>query len=173
MPFSQLSRVYLRNCLLVALGLSALWLCRPAPEVAKVELSPEESLAKAALDNVLGAGNYELYLTIERHLYFKTVESKEIGNSAVLNEQIKLEELGANACDDGRRYHQQVTSRNYLVEERDTREVSTENRLAGIRCVVLVSPAVAKQTETARAVLEELLGFNTERGDRLTFLPRP
>lgn len=173
MPFSQLSRLCLRNCLLVTLGLFALWLCRPAPEVAGVELSPEESLAKAALDDVLGAGNFELHLTVERRLCVKTVESKEIGDSAVLNEQVKLEELGANATDEGRRYHQQVTSRNYLVEECDTREVSTENRIAEIRCVVLVSPAAAKQTETARAVLEELLGFNAARGDRLTFLARP
>lgn len=173
MLFSHLSSAYLRNSLLVLLGLCAFWTFQPStPRQPQSELTSEEKV-RLALADTLGAENFQLYLTMESRLVVKTVEANEIGDSAVQSEQVKDEEMGPKPSENKGQYSYHVASRNYLVEETKTREVSTENQVTKIRCVVLVKSGVWERTELARPILESLLGFEKERGDQLSFVQQP
>ncbi len=173
MHFFHSSSAYLKISLLIVLGACALWTSQPStPPASQGELSTEER-TRLALNDTLGADNFSLHLIVEKRLVVKTVEALDLGNSVVQGEQVKTEEMGPKPLENSGQYSHHVASRNYIVEQCKTREVSTENQITKIRCVILVKPEAWDRLELARPVVESLLGFEKERGDQLSFVRQP
>ncbi len=141
-----------------------------------------EDRARQALTDILGVDNFQLFLTMETRLVASTVEKKEYGRAVAQAEQTKIESLDQApnkkefesyqpdpGKDKDRKYYNEVTSRNYLVGETKSYEVSTRTETSKIRCFVVVKRAPQTKVDIARSALVTLLGVDEARGDTLTF----
>jgi hypothetical protein len=173
MPFHRLSPTPLKLSLLLltALTVAAVFakadLARPVEQTVSVPASLEQK-AGQALEELLGKGTFLLYLTVESEVVVRKSEDLQLGRSVVQSEQLKYE--GMVRKGEPNDYTYGVTSRNYVIEQFKTTDLSTQNQISSIRCVVVVDEDSWGQVQTARAVLESLLGIESERGDELTFV---
>lgn len=178
MSFFHRSNLTALSSLLLLFSALALWCFQtdsmPSPDIT-TERSLEEKVAQA-LEDTLGKDNFHLYLDRQTRLAVKTVETTSVGDSKVQSEQVKDEELGRSAermGQDKGPYRQHVASRQYVVGGSETREVFTETQVTSLHCVVTVKEQAWKRTDVAQAVLENLLGPDLERGDKLSFVRLP
>ncbi len=172
------SNLTVTSALLLLFSALALWCFQSTPSTpptVAAERTLEEKVAQA-LEDTLGKDSFHLYLDRQTRLVVKTVDTTEVGESKVKEEQIKDEELGPRAermGQDRGPYRHHVASRQYVVGGSETREVFTENQTIKISCVVTVKEHAWERTEIARAVLENLLGPDSKRGDKISFVRLP
>ena len=172
------STLTVTSALLLLFSALALWCFQSTPSTpptVAAERTLEEKVAQA-LEDTLGKDSFHLYLDRQTRLVVKTVETTTVGDSKVQSEQIKDEELGPRAermGHDRGPYRHHVASRQYVVGGSETREVFTENQTIKISCVVTVKEHAWERTELARAVLENLLGPDSKRGDKISFVRVP
>lgn len=160
----------------------SLWSYQTAKPPESVAALTSEGRARQALTEILGEDSFRLYLASESRLFVGRTEKKDYGDSVIEAEQSKVESLdhipdrsnlesyrSDTNKDNSRRYHYEVSSRNYLVAEKYTYEIVTRTEVSQIRCLVVVKKDASSKVDIARSALTTLLGIDLKRGDTLAF----
>ena len=160
----------------------SLWSCQTSKSPDSTATLTSEERARQVLTEILGKDSFQVFLTTDSRLVLSRVEKKDYGDSVIEAEQNKVETLdhvpdrsnlesyqSDTNKDNSRRYHYEVSSRNYLVAEKYTYEIVTRTEVSQIRCLVVVKKDASSKVDIARSALTTLLGIDLKRGDTLAF----